>query len=212
MLLPTLPRAAVRAALRARSTTTSSAARLCAAVPAANSALRSRSSPIVASSFFGRRSLSSSPNTRSIIPDAENPAPRETEASESVAGVQPTEITDAEYHEHADGYLEILQQKLEDKQDSGEGVEVEYSAGVLTIDKRSIGTYVLNKQPPNKQIWLSSPITGPKRFDWVVRGESMHQKADGGIGDWIYLRDGSSLTQLIRKELGVDVSSEGEIP
>ncbi|OMP85502.1 Frataxin-like protein, mitochondrial [Diplodia seriata] len=212
MLLPTLPRAAVRAALRASSTTRSSAARLRAAVPAANSALRSRSSPIVANSFLGRRNLSSSPNTRSIIPDAENPAPRETEASESVAGVQPTEITDAEYHEHADGYLEILQQKLEDKQDSGEGVEVEYSAGVLTIDKRSIGTYVLNKQPPNKQIWLSSPITGPKRFDWVVRGESMHQKADGGIGDWIYLRDGSSLTQLIRKELGVDVSSEGEIP
>lgn len=70
----------------------------------------------------------------------------------------------------------------------------------------------MNKQPPNKQIWLSSPITGPKRYDWVVYGESMHQKADGGIGDWIYLRDGSSLTQLIRKELGVEVVINGEVP
>lgn len=64
---------------------------------------------------------------------------------------------------------------------------------------------MLNKQPPNKQIWLSSPITGPKRFDWVVAGESMHQKEGGGVGDWVYLRDGTSLTELLRKELGITV-------
>ena len=64
------------------------------------------------------------------------------------------------------------------------------------------GTYVLNKQPPNKQIWLSSPISGPKRFDWVVDGESMHEKEGGGQGDWVYLRDGSRLTEICRKELG----------
>lgn len=26
------------------------------------------------------------------------------------------------------------------------------------------GTYVINKQPPNKQIWLSSPVSGPDRY------------------------------------------------
>lgn len=67
------------------------------------------------------------------------------------------------------------------------------------------GTYVLNKQPPNKQIWLSSPLSGPKRFDWVVRGEAMSQKEGGGMGDWIYLRDGSSLSALLRRELGISV-------
>jgi frataxin len=66
-------------------------------------------------------------------------------------------------------------------------------------------TYVLNKQPPNKQIWLSSPVSGPKRFDWVVSGESMHEKEGGGEGDWVYLRDGTSLTDVIRKELGVEL-------
>ncbi|KAB2568825.1 putative mitochondrial chaperone protein [Lasiodiplodia theobromae] len=212
MVLPAASRVVGRAALRASLTGTTSAARLGAAVPAASSALRSRASPVVASSLLLRRSLSSSPNSRSIIPDAEHPAPKQSEASDSVANTQPTDISLSEYHEHADRYLELLQQKLEDKQDAGEGVEVEYSAGVLTVDKRGVGTYVLNKQPPNKQIWLSSPVTGPKRFDWVVQGESMHQKADGGIGDWIYLRDGSSLTGLIRKELGVDVSVDGEVP
>ena len=30
-------------------------------------------------------------------------------------------------------------------------------SGVLTVRLGDNGTYVLNKQPPNKQIWLSSP-------------------------------------------------------
>lgn len=67
------------------------------------------------------------------------------------------------------------------------------------------GTYVINKQPPNKQIWLSSPISGPKRYDWVVSGESMHQKEGGGQGEWVYLRDGTRLNALLSKELGLAI-------
>lgn len=77
---------------------------------------------------------------------------------------------------------------------------------------QSLGTYVLNKQPPNKQIWLSSPLSGPKRFDWVVVGEGLHQKEGGGIGDWVYLRDGTSLTELLRKELGVELGIDDAAP
>lgn len=83
-------------------------------------------------------------------------------------------------------------------------------AGVMTIEISDKGSYVLNKQPPNKQIWLSSPISGPKRYDWVVTGESMHQKEGSGSGGWIYLRDGSSLTELLRKEVGIDLSQNEE--
>ncbi len=44
--------------------------------------------------------------------------------------------------------------------------DAEYTQGVLTIkfDLRTV--YVLNKQPPNQQIWLSSPFSGPRRFEW----------------------------------------------
>lgn len=31
-------------------------------------------------------------------------------------------------------------------------------SGVLTLILGEKGTYVINKQPPNKQIWLSSPL------------------------------------------------------
>jgi frataxin len=80
--------------------------------------------------------------------------------------------------------------------------------GVLSIDMGSKGTYVLNKQPHNKQIWLSSPFSGPKRYDWVLLGESMHQKEGGGTGHWVYLRDGSSLESLLKKELGMEIDLE----
>ena len=56
-------------------------------------------------------------------------------------------------------------------------------SGVLTLDAGDAGTYVINKQPPNKQIWLSSPkrrvgvlalplmpFSGPKRYDYDREG------------------------------------------
>jgi len=76
----------------------------------------------------------------------------------------------------------------------------------LTLAFPPIGTYVINKQPPNKQIWLSSPISGPKRFDYGVVGEGQNEKEGGGKGDWVYLRDGSSLGDLLLKEVGVDIN------
>lgn len=81
-------------------------------------------------------------------------------------------------------------------------------AGVLNITVPGVGTYVLNKQPPNKQIWLSSPLSGPKRYDWVVLGDAQHEKQETrpyAGGQWIYLRDGSNLTTLLNEELGLEM-------
>jgi frataxin len=81
-------------------------------------------------------------------------------------------------------------------------------AGVLTIETQGKGTIVINKQPPNRQLWLASPVTGPMRFDWVVSGESMHEKEGAGTGSWVYLRDGTTLNSLLKKEVGVDMEHE----
>ena len=50
------------------------------------------------------------------------------------------------------------------------------------------GTYVLNRQTPNKQIWLSSPKSGPKRYDFINN-------------KWIYKHDGKSLHELLDAEI-----------
>ena len=79
-------------------------------------------------------------------------------------------------------------------------------AGVLTVDFPGIGTYVINKQPPNKQIWLSSPISGPKRYDWYIIGDSQGEKGGTAGGNWVYARDESTLSELFSKELGIELS------
>lgn len=81
-------------------------------------------------------------------------------------------------------------------------------SGVLTLKLGPHGTYVINKQPPNKQIWLSSPLrcarcrnfcvfnilltpcSGPKRYDY-----------DSAHSQWVYARDGHTFDGLLTKEL-----------
>ncbi|KAI6823655.1 hypothetical protein KC332_g8648 [Hortaea werneckii] len=144
-----------------------------------------------------------------IMPDTAEPSPSNPEPDAHKV-TTPTEISDDEYHELADKYMDHLCERAEQLQETREEVDVEFSAGVMNIYLPPAGTYVVNKQPPNKQLWLSSPISGPKRFDWVVANESMHHKEGGGAGDWIYLRDGSSLTELLRKECGISMDVDGE--
>lgn len=42
--------------------------------------------------------------------------------------------------------------------------------------------------------------------------EGMNSKEGSGVGEWIYLRDGESLTELLRKELGVEVGIDDQVP
>ncbi|KAJ5871790.1 uncharacterized protein N7529_004143 [Penicillium soppii] len=155
------------------------------------------------------RSFQSTPAIRKgIHPESANP-PAPNPQSTPVAGAaghitEPSPLTPEEYYEYSEHYFNVLLAQLETAQEEGADIEAEYSAGVLNIGVSAIGTYVLNKQPPNKQIWLSSPISGPKRFDWIVEGDYMHEKQDSRPfvnGQWIYLRDGTNLTDLLNSEL-----------
>ncbi|OWR55393.1 putative frataxin [Danaus plexippus plexippus] len=72
------------------------------------------------------------------------------------------------------------------------GADITFSDGVLTVALGSnYGTYVINRQTPNKQIWLSSPVSGPKRYDLELK--------NGGY--WVYKHDGVSLHNLLQNEI-----------
>ncbi|XXG96916.1 hypothetical protein Hte_003207 [Hypoxylon texense] len=128
---------------------------------------------------------------------------------EALKAAKVAPITDAEYHSLANKYLDALLMKYEELQDQDGDIDVEFSSGVMTIKIPGSGTYVVNKQPPNKQIWLSSPVSGPKRYDYVILSEGQDQKQDTGEGDWVYLRDGSTLSELLLKETGVVMGQSG---
>ncbi|XP_047140063.1 frataxin, mitochondrial isoform X2 [Hydra vulgaris] len=61
--------------------------------------------------------------------------------------------------------------------------------GVLTIKLADNRIYVINKQTPNRQLWLSSPESGPKRYDFVDNS-------------WVYSHDPTdTMHEFLSKEL-----------
>ncbi|PSK33708.1 iron donor protein CyaY [Candidozyma pseudohaemuli] len=107
-------------------------------------------------------------------------------------------ILDHEYSSLANTYLELLSDSLEELLEDYPQIDAELNHGVMTLSVAPGKTYVINKQPPNKQIWLSSPVSGPKRYD-LIRGK------------WTTLRDGSELTKLLDEELSEELGVEVEL-
>ncbi|XP_008813301.2 frataxin, mitochondrial-like isoform X2 [Phoenix dactylifera] len=101
-------------------------------------------------------------------------------------------LAEDEFHRLADATIHDLQEKFEEYGDSVQidGYDIDYGNQVLTLKLGSLGTYVINKQTPNRQIWLSSPVSGPARFDWDVEAKS-----------WMYRRTKANLLQLLEEEL-----------
>eukprot|EP00731_Ephydatia_muelleri_P015977 Em0009g401a len=101
------------------------------------------------------------------------------------------ELDEITYQRIADTTLDELAEFFENLGDSGlchRNFDVNFSGDVLTVKVGGDGgVYVINKQTPNKQIWLSSPKSGPKRYD-IIRGR------------WRYSHDGSTLHDLLSRE------------
>ena len=95
--------------------------------------------------------------------------------------------------------IELATGSLEDILDR---IDVTNAMGVLTINLGSKGTYVINKQAPNRQLWWSSPISGPRRYQW-----------HSGTRAWVSTRDGTEMLSTLRDEIraltGVDLAIGG---
>jgi len=101
-----------------------------------------------------------------------------------------------------DSLLAYLEEIVYSESSGENGWEVEYNSGVMTINfGQAHGTYVINKQPPNMQIWLSSPISGPKRYDYDANAET-----------WFYSRDGASLGELLTQEFQTILAGNVDVP
>ncbi|CAG7859772.1 unnamed protein product [Brassica rapa] len=101
-------------------------------------------------------------------------------------------LQEDEFHRLANVTINNLLEKIEDYGDNVQidGFDIDYGNEVLTLKLGSLGTYVMNKQTPNRQIWMSSPVSGPSRFDW-----------DRDANAWIYRRTEAKLHVLLEEEL-----------
>ncbi|KAM3134090.1 hypothetical protein pb186bvf_013816 [Paramecium bursaria] len=55
-----------------------------------------------------------------------------------------------------------------------EKLDITYSDGVLYVDCNG-KTFVINRQTPNLQLWYSSPVSGPQRYNYI-EGDWRNQK------------------------------------
>uniref|UniRef100_H0XSX5 Frataxin, mitochondrial n=1 Tax=Otolemur garnettii TaxID=30611 RepID=H0XSX5_OTOGA len=87
------------------------------------------------------------------------------------------------------GDLAEFFEELADKPYTFEDYDVSFGSGVLTIKLGGgLGTYVINKQTPNKRIQLSSPSSEPRRYDWTGKNR-------------VYSHHGVSLHELLGAKL-----------
>jgi frataxin len=109
-------------------------------------------------------------------------------------------LSQVEYEKVCSETLESLCdyfEQLMEAQPVFKGSDIMYQDGVLTINLGpSFGTYVINRQSPNKQIWLSSPTSGPKRYDYYIDRQT-----------WVYKHDGISLHKLLENEFSIMLGS-----
>ncbi|XP_076173528.1 frataxin isoform X2 [Ptiloglossa arizonensis] len=104
--------------------------------------------------------------------------------NEGLTSVQFEKVTDETLESLTEYFDELIEQSSHLLE-----ADVSYGDGVLTVKfGKPYGTYVINRQTPNKQIWLSSPKSGPKRYDFVN-------------GKWIYKYDGKTLHELLNDEI-----------
>ncbi|KAI9912714.1 hypothetical protein PsorP6_005609 [Peronosclerospora sorghi] len=107
-------------------------------------------------------------------------APFSSEASTRLS------MTENEFMELADETLHEIQSWLDGIEELVEESDIMFSQGVLKIDLGQHGTWVINRQVPNRQLWWSSPI----RYEY-----------DPERGQWINTRDKGELMTLLRSEI-----------
>mmetsp|Transcript_26326 Transcript_26326/g.52500 ORF Transcript_26326/g.52500 Transcript_26326/m.52500 type:complete len:209 (+) Transcript_26326:47-673(+) len=102
------------------------------------------------------------------------------------------------FHSLSNSTLTFLTDEVLEAVDGRHGDALDFDAdlsdGVLSL--RLGGTdWVVNKQGPNRQVWWSSPVSGPLRFNWEGRA-------------WRDSKEGRDLVDMLVGEVG-DVVVEG---
>ena len=106
-------------------------------------------------------------------------------------------MDEREFETLAEQTLRAYMARIEDALD----VDVDLRGGILTIELDDGRQYVLNKHAPNRQLWLSSPLSGASHYD-----------RDAATGGWRSTRGGPPLADLLAAELaqltGAEISFE----
>jgi len=98
-------------------------------------------------------------------------------------------VDETDFNVMADTLIELIADRVDDL--LGDRIDVDLQGGILTMTVENGGQYVINKHRPNREIWLSSPVSGAAHFHLVE-------------GDWLSTRDaGVDLLVVLGSEFGL---------
>ena len=98
-------------------------------------------------------------------------------------------ITDGELFETiAEKALNSILDRIDDA--LGDVFDVDLNGGILGVELENGAQYVINKNVPNCEIWMSSPLSG-----------ASHYYLDDDLETWVDTRSGDKLFVLLAREL-----------
>jgi frataxin len=106
-------------------------------------------------------------------------------------------MDEPEFERQAGKVLDTLMAQIEDQ--AGDDLEVDLVGGILTIGLPRGGQYLINKHAPNREIWLSSPVSGA----WHFR----HDAANGWVSTRTVDNARPALHRLLADELAAATGS-----
>ena len=122
------------------------------------------------------------------------------------ASIHVTDTTAAEFNEEFDHLAETIQARIDSPDIDDTNLDLSYSNGVLSLRTTTHGTFVLNQHGVTRQVWLSSPLSGPSKYNWH-RGKVAAGGKGSGVerkGQWCNERDAESdLMRLLEREFSV---------
>ncbi|MBC3364876.1 iron donor protein CyaY [Pseudomonas sp. SWRI154] len=107
-------------------------------------------------------------------------------------------LSEARFHDLVDA----TQEKLEDIfEDSDMDIDLESSAGVLTVKFENGSQLIFSRQEPLRQLWLAA-VSGGFHFDYDKKSERwMCDKSEEQLGEM--------LERIVREQAGVELEFEG---
>lgn len=117
------------------------------------------------------------------------------------ANLKHKQISEKEFIIKAEEEVDDIYNHLDNDKYLDKLTTLELHDGVLEITINKKHFYVINLQRPNKQIWLSSPISGPQRFEYYEN--------ENNEMFWINIRNNKSIRELLNEEINKLMENTG---
>ena len=88
-------------------------------------------------------------------------------------------VSDNNFETHAENALQAVFEQVDNA--LGDQLEVDLDGGILSIELASGCQYIINKQAPNRELWMSSPVSGAKHFYFDEETENWVDTRSDGI-------------------------------